>query len=924
MTRSTEDTEGLAADPRFLQLLIDHMTDVVVVMDVKGTLTYVSPSVQWSLGREPDDLVGTNGLDLVHPDDRADAAAALGRSNAAAPGVLPIKHVRIARADGDYLVVQLTTYSMIDDPAINGFVMVARDVTEQTAAELGLREREERYRLLFDSTQDAVILVDAETLKIADVNPAAEELYGWSRSEFLGKRVTDVSAEPDATAEAVAQPSTKAITASRKHRRKDGSEFDVEITFGSVELDGRDMKVGVMRDVSERLRAEAEFKALIAQSSDIITVLAPDGSWRSSSDAGTRLLGYPHGFDPEGGIFSLLHPDDVDGAIAAFAGVISGERDPEETIITRVRAADDSWRYVETVARNLVDDPLVRGIVLNSRDVSERVVAEDALVESREQFRALVQNASDLISVIGYDGLFKYVSPSSFRILGYKPDELEGTDAGSFVHPDDLDAVAEAVTDSLDETKEPALVMYRTHHRDGSYRIIESLTTPLVDVAGMDGMVTNSRDVTERVAAEQALKASQARFAALIQRSTDLVTVSGTDGIMKYISPSVKEILGYTAEELVGTDAAAIMHPDDSDRVSKIVMAHVIGETDPPLLEYRVRHKDGSYRTLEGITTNLLDEPSVQGVVSNSRDVTERREVERLAGELTEILEASTEIVVLSDPTGHVVYPNQAARTMLGAYEGQDARELTSAETRTLMRDDVIPAVERHGAWSGELVLVGTHGPIPVAATVQAHRDEHGTLIRMATIAHDISSLKAAQDRLQYAALHDVLTGLPNRAMFREISEPALARATRAGESLAVLFLDLDGFKLVNDEHGHDAGDRLLIQVSQRLRDVVRLGDTLARLGGDEFVVLCQQPHSEAQMLELADRLIGVLSKPFVLGDDEVTIGASVGIAYGIHVSGTIDDMIRDADLALYRAKRAGRGRALLFDRDVSPAIDGG
>jgi diguanylate cyclase (GGDEF)-like protein len=105
---------------------------------------------------------------------------------------------------------------------------------------------------------------------------------------------------------------------------------------------------------------------------------------------------------------------------------------------------------------------------------------------------------------------------------------------------------------------------------------------------------------------------------------------------------------------------------------------------------------------------------------------------------------------------------------------------------------------------------------------------------------------------------------------------------------------------------------------------MVRLGDTLARFGGDEFVVLCQQPHSEAQMLELADRLIGVLSRPFVLGDDEITIGASVGISYGIHVSGTIDDMIRDADLALYQAKRAGRGQALVFDRGVSPTIDGG
>ena len=388
MKSSKQDSEGLAADPRFLQLLIDHMSDVVVVMDVNARLTYVSPSVRWSLGREPSDLIGTDAIDLVHPDDREEAIEALARSNAAGPGILPIKHLRVARANGDYLVRAAHHVQHDRRPGDQRLRHGCCDVTDQAAAELAVREREEHYRLLFDSTKDAVMVVDAETLHIVDVNPAAEQLYGWSRVEFLGMPVTDVSTEPDATTQAVQQSVPEAITASRRHRRKDGSVFDAEITFGSVEIGGRDMKVGVMRDVSERARAEAEFKALIAQSSDIITVLSADGSWRSSSDAGTRLLGYEHGFDPEGGIFSLLHPDDVERALQAFADLLAGERDPDETIITRVRASDDSWHYVETVARNLLDDPLVQGIVLNTRDVSERVLAEESLVESREQFRA--------------------------------------------------------------------------------------------------------------------------------------------------------------------------------------------------------------------------------------------------------------------------------------------------------------------------------------------------------------------------------------------------------------------------------------------------------------------------------------------------------------------------------------------------------
>ena len=213
--------------------------------------------------------------------------------------------------------------------------------------------------------------------------------------------------------------------------------------------------------------------------------------------------------------------------------------------------------------------------------------------------------------------------------------------------------------------------------------------------------------------------------------------------------------------------------------------------------------------------------------------------------------------------------------------------------------------------------MVAHGGLVPIAATVQAYRDGSGRIARIATIAHDISELKAAQQRLEYEATHDLLTSLPNRAMFREIGERALARATRTNEPVAVVFLDLDGFKLVNDSYGHDVGDRVLAQVARRLREAVRLGDTVARLGGDEFVILCEQPQSEERMLELSTRLIEVVSEPINLTEQPVSVGASAGIAYGAGDGGGIGGMIREADIALYRAKRLGRGRAEVFDGSV-------
>jgi diguanylate cyclase (GGDEF)-like protein len=183
----------------------------------------------------------------------------------------------------------------------------------------------------------------------------------------------------------------------------------------------------------------------------------------------------------------------------------------------------------------------------------------------------------------------------------------------------------------------------------------------------------------------------------------------------------------------------------------------------------------------------------------------------------------------------------------------------------------------------------------------------------ISTIAHDIRELKSTQAQLEHQATHDPLTGLPNRPLFQELGEQALARSDRYGTTVAVLFLDLDRFKPVNDSFGHAVGDELLVQIAARLRASVRRGDVVARFGGDEFVVVCEHPAGQSEMLELARRLIDALSEPVTIGSVSASVGASVGIAIGGGGRVTIDTLIRDADAALYQAKEDGRGRAVLF-----------
>jgi diguanylate cyclase (GGDEF)-like protein len=202
---------------------------------------------------------------------------------------------------------------------------------------------------------------------------------------------------------------------------------------------------------------------------------------------------------------------------------------------------------------------------------------------------------------------------------------------------------------------------------------------------------------------------------------------------------------------------------------------------------------------------------------------------------------------------------------------------------------------------------------IPVVATLQVHRDE-GDIVLVSTIAHDITELKQIQHRLRYEATHDPLTGLPNRSLFRELGEQALARAARHGSSTAVLFLDLDGFKVVNDTLGHTVGDNVLVEISARLRVGVRSGDVIARLGGDEFCVLCERVAGLEEAEELARRLVDVVSIPMRISGRSFGIGVSIGIAVDDSGETTIAKLIRNADVALYRAKEGGRDQVACFD----------
>jgi diguanylate cyclase (GGDEF)-like protein/PAS domain S-box-containing protein len=209
--------------------------------------------------------------------------------------------------------------------------------------------------------------------------------------------------------------------------------------------------------------------------------------------------------------------------------------------------------------------------------------------------------------------------------------------------------------------------------------------------------------------------------------------------------------------------------------------------------------------------------------------------------------------------------------------------------------------------------------------SVSIVRDSQGEPLYVIGQSQDISARKQLEERLTHQAFHDNLTGLPNRALFLDRIGHALERAGRNNETIAVMFMDLDGFKSVNDSHGHAAGDQLLIAIGQRLRGWVRAGDTVARLGGDEFTILLEDIHTLEEATRIAERIITGLESPITVDGRNLRVRASLGIAFNRPPDLAPDELLRNADIALYRAKHAGGSQYTIYEEDgVLPHVGTG
>lgn len=381
-----------------------------------------------------------------------------------------------------------------------------------------------------------------------------------------------------------------------------------------------------------------------------------------------------------------------------------------------------------------------------------------------------------------------------------------------------------------------------------------------------------------------------------------------------YFSSQWKSMLGFADHEVGDqlTEWSSRVHPDDLEQVMADVQRHLRGEVDHYVNEHRVLCKNGQYKWI--LDRGQVMERDAQGqalrMIGTHTDLTLLKQREEMLALNAYVFTHSSEGIVISAPDNTILSVNDAF-TRISGYAadeviGRNPSMLQSGRHDQAFYQAMWHALEAHGSWQGELWNRRKDGELYLEhITINVARNDDGSVRNYYAIFTDITQRRQAEARVQHLTHHDALTDLPNRTLLADRLDFLLRHSQRASEALALLVIDLDRFKYVNDSLGHEAGDRLLVELAQRLQQAVRQQDTLARMGGDEFALLLPQTHAEGAA-HLSRQIIDLIARPVAIDGHELIVTASVGIALHPGDGHTVGELLQAGDTAMYRAKAAG------------------
>ncbi len=660
--------------------------------------------------------------------------------------------------------------------------------------------------------------------------------------------------------------------------------------------------------------------------------IRPPSTLISWSDEACRILGFVHkndGHADEIACLATIHPDDRQTFDAAIEQARLESVSPQ--VKFRIVRPDGQVRHIHMQGQLLRDNSgnaLLYGTV---KDVTEGEQSKAAVREISDRLVDALESMTDAFYTLDKDWRFTYTNKEAERLLQRPRAEL----LGKVIWNEFRDLTGS----TLEHEFRRALEQNRATSFETVYAPLNAWKELRVFPSD-EGLAVYFTDITERRLLQKMQRQSEERFKVVAKATSDIIWDWEPDRDQLWWSESMHSAFGYSPNELEDGLPSWIgrVHPDDMDRVRDSFWKAIKGDNDKWSDEYRFMRKDGSYAVMLDHAFFFRD-PAGKAirVIGSFVDITERRQAERDRQQAearnrmqASLLDKAQDAISVTGMDSRINFWNKGAERLFG-WTADEAIGKSKACLLIITHDEFSQAyreVLAHGEWTGDIRKRRKDGSILIVESrLTLVRDDDGMPQAVLEIETDISQRKEAERRIEELAFFDPLTRLPNRRLVLDRLQHALATSGRTRRAGALLFIDLDNFKSLNDTVGHDKGDMLLQQVARRLEACVpRKSDTVARLGGDEFVVMLEdlsgKPEDAAAQAEIiAEMILAAFKRPYQLDGHEHHTTASIGVTLFDNRIGNIDEMLKQADLAMYQAKASGRNAIRFFDPGMQTLV---
>ena len=541
----------------------------------------------------------------------------------------------------------------------------------------------------------------------------------------------------------------------------------------------------------------------------------------------------------------------------------------------------------------------------SSRDVTKRKITENKL----RQYKIAVDTTNDGFWLTDDRGILLEVNEAYAKMSGYTINEMLGKHISDF----------EATGQTLEEDKAHAAKImkigwdvYETCHRakDG-HEIILEISTALIQ--NSNHIVSFLRDITERKKLHEDIH----RHKVIVETAREGFWRANKQGYLVEANQSYANMTGYSIAELCGMHISMLDALDKPEDVQKRIKE--IYDKGSISFETQHKHKDGHLIDIE-ISSTILR--GTNELVVFCRDISDRKRAEQSLQVTASVFSISQEAIIITDPDNNIVDVNLAFTNITGYSRdeviGRNPNILSSGNQNKEFYAQLWATLKRDKAWRGEIWNRRKSGEIyPELLSISALCDNSGKVLRHVAVFSDISHLKEHEAELTRVAHYDPLTSIPNRLLLADRMKLGISQAARDQNMMAVCYLDLDGFKPINDTMGHEVGDTILVEVSRRIENTIRGGDTVARLGGDEFVILLLGLEKGEESLATVERLLKSIAEPISIQSKTLRISASIGVSIYPIDNEDPDTLLRHADQAMYAAKESGKNRYHIYDVEM-------